>query len=175
VRVVAGASSRAKTVEVDGTTEDAVRASARPRLNVTREGADDAVLLVGGDVALLEGLAQSLAAQGHAPAVATSLAEARELASTEAATGPRRQSVAGQQCGRRPAGHPARGRGARASSIARRRCRSLRCCPRLQRSVLADLTLPLERHRLAALVQSLGERARVTDEPSALAAARTRV
>jgi len=34
--------------------------------------------------------------------------------------------------------------------------------PALQRSVLADLTLPLERHRLAALVQSLGERARVT-------------
>jgi uncharacterized protein (TIGR00251 family) len=31
VRVVAGASSRAKTVEVDGTTEDAVRALAAPR------------------------------------------------------------------------------------------------------------------------------------------------
>ena len=41
------------------------------------------VLLVGGDVALLEGLAQSLAAQGHAPAVATSLPDARELAMTE--------------------------------------------------------------------------------------------
>jgi hypothetical protein len=34
--------------------------------------------------------------------------------------------------------------------------------PALQRAVLADLTLPLERHRLAALVQSLGERARMT-------------
>ena len=31
VRVIAGASSRAKTVEVDGTTEDAVRALAAPR------------------------------------------------------------------------------------------------------------------------------------------------
>jgi len=31
VRVVAGASSRAKTVELDGTTEDAVRALAAPR------------------------------------------------------------------------------------------------------------------------------------------------
>jgi uncharacterized protein len=31
VRVVAGASSRAKTVEVDGTTEEAVRALAAPR------------------------------------------------------------------------------------------------------------------------------------------------
>ena len=34
--------------------------------------------------------------------------------------------------------------------------------PALQRAVLADLTLPLERHRLAALVHSLGERARAT-------------
>ena len=32
VRVVAGATSRAKMVEVDGTTEDAVRALAAPRL-----------------------------------------------------------------------------------------------------------------------------------------------
>jgi uncharacterized protein len=32
VRVVAGATSRSKTVEVDGTTEDAVRALASPRL-----------------------------------------------------------------------------------------------------------------------------------------------
>ena len=31
VRVIAGATSRAKTVEVDGTTEDAVRALASPR------------------------------------------------------------------------------------------------------------------------------------------------
>jgi uncharacterized protein (TIGR00251 family) len=31
VRVIAGLSSRAKTVEVDGTTEDAVRALAAPR------------------------------------------------------------------------------------------------------------------------------------------------
>ena len=34
--------------------------------------------------------------------------------------------------------------------------------PALQRAILADLTLPLERHRLAALVQSIGERARLT-------------
>jgi uncharacterized protein len=31
VRVIAGATSRSKTVEVDGTTEDAVRALAAPR------------------------------------------------------------------------------------------------------------------------------------------------
>jgi hypothetical protein len=34
--------------------------------------------------------------------------------------------------------------------------------PALQRSVLADLTLPLERHRLSALVTSLGDRAQAT-------------
>ena len=42
------------------------------------------VMLVGEDVALLEGLAQSLASLGHAPRVARSLSEARELASGEA-------------------------------------------------------------------------------------------
>ena len=38
------------------------------------------ILLIGTDVPLLEGLAQSLAALGHAPIVALSLHEARELA-----------------------------------------------------------------------------------------------
>ena len=38
------------------------------------------VLLVGSDVALLEGLAQSLAGLGHRPLVAHSLGEARDLA-----------------------------------------------------------------------------------------------
>ena len=39
------------------------------------------VLLVGGDVALLEGLSQSLATMGHTPRVAHDLAEARQVAS----------------------------------------------------------------------------------------------
>ena len=34
--------------------------------------------------------------------------------------------------------------------------------PALQRTVLADLTLPLERHRLGALVQSIAARAKTT-------------
>ena len=38
------------------------------------------VLLVGGDPALLEGLAQSFAAVGYVPRVAESLHEARDLA-----------------------------------------------------------------------------------------------
>jgi len=41
------------------------------------------VLLVGNEVALLEGLAQSLEALGHEPAVAMTLAEARDLAVLE--------------------------------------------------------------------------------------------
>ena len=77
------------------------------------------VLLVGREVALLEGLAQSLAALGHEPAVATSLAEARDLAAARAATRPRRQSVAREQRGRRAAGDPARG-GWRAPPLPRR-------------------------------------------------------
>jgi hypothetical protein len=34
--------------------------------------------------------------------------------------------------------------------------------PTLQRAVLADLALPLERNRLIALVQHVGERAKTT-------------
>jgi hypothetical protein len=34
--------------------------------------------------------------------------------------------------------------------------------PALQRAALADLTLPLERHRLVALIQRVDERARAT-------------
>src|SRR5665647_3103303 len=40
------------------------------------------VMLVGTDVALLEGLAQSLAGLGHWPSVTASLADARDLSST---------------------------------------------------------------------------------------------
>lgn len=119
------------------------------------------VMLVGTDVALLEGLAQSLAGLGHRPSVTSTLAEARELA----------------------AGHPplilvvdrmlAGSGGAEllgvslASGGARLLYRTVSMpptplLPALQRAVLADLTLPLERNRLMALVRSVGERAKTT-------------
>jgi DNA-binding NtrC family response regulator len=119
------------------------------------------VLLVGGDVALLEGLAQSLAAQGHAPAVATSLADARELAMTEPPLVLVVSRSLASSAGADLLAIPLAAGGARllyrAATVP-----LAPLLPALQRSVLADLTLPLERHRLAALVHSLGERARAT-------------
>lgn len=119
------------------------------------------VMLVGTDVALLEGLAQSLAALGHSPKVAHSLAEARELS---AATAPLvlvvDRSLA-SSAGADLLGSPLAAGGARL--LYRTSATPLApLIPALQRAVLADLTLPLERHRLAALVQSVGERARLS-------------
>jgi DNA-binding NtrC family response regulator len=119
------------------------------------------VMLVGSDVALLEGLAQSLAALGHRPQVAQSISEARELAA-----GPPPQvlvvdRVLASGAGAELLSVPVAPGGARllyrASSVA-----PAPLLPALQRSILADLTLPLERHRLAALVQSIGDRAKTT-------------
>jgi DNA-binding NtrC family response regulator len=119
------------------------------------------VLLVGGDVALLEGLAQSLAAQGHVPTVASSLADAREVAMTEPPLVLVVNRSLASSAGADLLAIPLAAGGARllyrAASVP-----LAPLLPALQRSVLADLTLPLERHRLSALVQSLGERARAT-------------
>ncbi len=89
------------------------------------------VMLVGTDLALLEGLAQSLARLGHRPAVTTSFAEAADLAAI----------------------HP---------PLVLVADRSMASSAGAEMAVLADLTLPLERHRLAALVQSIADRARTT-------------
>jgi DNA-binding NtrC family response regulator len=119
------------------------------------------VLLVGGEVALLEGLAQSLAAQGHEPTVATSLAEARELAMSDPPLVVVVSRALASSAGAELLAIPLQAGGARL--LYRAAAAPLApLLPALQRSVLADLTLPLERHRLAALVQSLGERARAT-------------
>lgn len=119
------------------------------------------VLLVGGDVALLEGLAQSLAAQGHAPAVSASLADARELALSDPPLALVVNRALASSAGAELLAIPLAAGGARI--LYRAAAAPLApLLPALQRSVLADLTLPLERHRLSALVQSLGERARAT-------------
>jgi two-component system NtrC family response regulator len=119
------------------------------------------VMLVGGDVALLEGLAQSLAALGHTPRVARSLAEARELSDGQAPLVLVVDRALAANAGAELLAAPLAAGGARllfrtaSSPLAP-------LLPSLQRAVLADLTLPLERHRLAALVQSVGERARLS-------------
>jgi DNA-binding NtrC family response regulator len=119
------------------------------------------VTLVGDDVALLEGLAQSLGALGHATTVATSLAEARELSTARPPLVLVADRVLASGAGAELLSIPLAAGGARV--LYRTQTADLApLLPALQRAVLADLTLPLERHRLAALVQSLGERARAT-------------
>jgi DNA-binding NtrC family response regulator len=119
------------------------------------------VMLVGTDVALLEGLAQTLAGLGHRPAVTTSLAEAREIA----APLPPLVLVADRALASSAGGEllsvPIAAGGARLLYRAAA-TPPAPLLPALQRAVLADLTLPLERHRLAALVQSIGARAKTT-------------
>jgi DNA-binding NtrC family response regulator len=119
------------------------------------------VLLVGSDVALLEGLAQSLAGLGHRPTVARTLAEAREAASTRAPLVLVVDRSLASSTGADLLTVPVAAGGARVLYRAAATAPAP-LLPALQRSVLADLTLPLERLRLAALVQSIVDRAKAT-------------
>jgi DNA-binding NtrC family response regulator len=116
------------------------------------------ILLVGTDLSLLEGMAQSLSAQGHGTRVASSFAEARELATTvkpliavierRMATDSARDVLALTLA---PGG---------ALVLYRSISDVVTPMPHvLQRHVLAELSLPLERNRLAALVQHVRDRA----------------
>ena len=119
------------------------------------------VMLVGGDVALLEGLSQALAALGHTSKVARTLAEAGEMSRAQAPLVLVVDRTLASNAGAELLAAPLAAGGARllyrtaSSPLAP-------LLPSLQRAVLADLTLPLERHRLTALVQSVGERARLS-------------
>jgi hypothetical protein len=118
------------------------------------------VILVGNDVALLEGLAQTLVGFGHdvsfattvpdaaavggadTPALAVVSAEALEdagLAATLTLTPGGALIVYGSSHDQQPV-----------------------LPPKLQRATLARLVLPLERHRLVALVKSFDTRSRTT-------------
>src|SRR5215212_9949624 len=119
------------------------------------------ILLVGTELPLLEGLAQSFAALGFTPTVTQSLHEAREAA----AHNPPLIVVVSRAL----------------AAVASAETLSIPLVPggafvlyrsvttplvtlsaSVQRAVLADLSLPLERNRLMALVQHVGDRARVT-------------
>lgn len=114
------------------------------------------ILLVGADAALLEGLAQMLAAQGHTSSVVMSLEDARELARRV----PPLVAVVDRQLlnGDDSLGLPMAAGGA--AVLYRAAGGSNGVLPNaLRRAVLADLTLPLERNRLVTLVQWVEERA----------------
>ncbi|MFL5484255.1 MAG: hypothetical protein ACJ793_01365 [Gemmatimonadaceae bacterium] len=118
------------------------------------------VILVGADAALLEGLAQTLLGFGHHVLSAPTVSDARAalngdlptiaVISSEAleeggiaATFPLTPGGALIVYGKTPAEKPF-------------------LPPKLQRATLAYLVLPLERHRLLALVQSFDSRSRTT-------------
>ncbi|MEJ7812132.1 MAG: hypothetical protein WKG32_17090 [Gemmatimonadaceae bacterium] len=119
------------------------------------------ILLVGTDEPLLEGVAQSLGAVGHGVRFAATFADAVEVALAE------RPIVAivshALAADARALGIPLAPGGALVlyrSGGASERTASL--APAVVRGALADLTLPLERHRLIALVAAVCERARAT-------------
>ncbi|MDB4876906.1 MAG: hypothetical protein JWM41_3352 [Gemmatimonadetes bacterium] len=119
------------------------------------------ILLVGTELALLEGLSQSLASAGFTPQVAQTLHEARELALQS----PPLVAVVSRVLAAAASGEalsiPLAAGGA---LLLYRSVGSLlvTLSPTMQRAVLADLTLPLERNRLMALVQYVGDRLKVT-------------
>ena len=117
------------------------------------------ILIVGQDEALLEGLVQSLAAMGHSAFVALSLAEAREIAVREqplvGVVERRFAAASGGDVMRLPLAA-----GGALVLFRSGNGPTLALPPMLQRVVLADLMLPLERNRLVALVQSIEGRAK---------------
>lgn len=113
------------------------------------------ILLIGEDAALLEGVAQTLASHGHTSSVAVSLADARDLAQR---TPPLVAVVDRRLLSDEPLGLPLAAGGA--AVLYRTAGASSSVLPNgLSRAVLADLTLPLERNRLVALVQRVEDRA----------------
>jgi DNA-binding NtrC family response regulator len=119
------------------------------------------VLLVGSDAALLEGLAQSFAALGYATRVAATLHDARETAVESApllAVVERR--LAAESSSEALGIQVVRG-GAMVLYHSSTETRAA-IPPVLQRGVMAELALPLERNRLIALAQHVQERVRTT-------------
>ena len=119
------------------------------------------VLLVGTELPLLEGLSQSLASAGFVPLVAQSLNEGRELAVQEPPLVAVVSRMLAASASADTLSIPLAPGGA---LLLYRSVGSalVTLSPTVQRVVLADLTLPLERNRLMALVQYVGGRARVT-------------
>lgn len=117
------------------------------------------VLLVGTEMALLEGLAQSFAALGFVPVTAQSLQEARESAvQNRPLVVVVSRSIAA--LGNADALSIPLAPGGALVLYRSVGTAVLPLSPTVQRVVLADLTLPLERNRLLALVQHVGERAK---------------
>lgn len=119
------------------------------------------ILLVGSDLPLLEGLAQSFAGLGFAPTVAPTLADAREIASHNA---PLVAIVSRMLAASSTADTLSIPLAPGGALVLYRSVGSMLVTfsASVQRAVLADLTLPLERNRLIALVQHVEQRAKAS-------------
>lgn len=117
------------------------------------------ILLVGTELPLLEGLAQSFASLGFKPVVAQSLAEAREVATLHP---PLVAVVSRTLAGASSADTLSIPLAPGGALVLYRSIGSqlVTFSASVQRAVLADLALPLERNRLVALVQHIDQRAR---------------
>ena len=117
------------------------------------------VLLVGSDDAMLEGLAQMLLATGHRAIVARTVSEAMQVAAADSplvTLVERSRGVTGEVL-RLPQ------TGGGALVLYRSPDEEVPPLPgAVRRATLAELLLPLERHRLLTLVQHLESRARRT-------------
>jgi DNA-binding NtrC family response regulator len=118
------------------------------------------VILVGTDLALLEGLAQTLVGFGHTVSFATTVAEAAGSLSDDL---PALAVVSSQALEEGGFGMtlPLTPGGALIVYGTSHTDRPF-LPTKLQRATLAHLVLPLERHRLVALVQSFESRSRTT-------------
>jgi hypothetical protein len=119
------------------------------------------ILLVGGNTALLEGLAQALASSGQRVIAAHSLDEAGELQARHPPilTVAERHMVADAEPAKSFLHATLAGGGALVTY--REAGDTSRALPAvLARHVLADLVLPLERNRLVALAEHLATRAK---------------
>ena len=119
------------------------------------------ILLVGSNAPLLEGLSQTLAAVGHDSHLAATMAEANEHAAAGGtpliAVIERELAMGATDVLRLPL--------APGGTFILYRTESdpaAALSAPLQRACIADLTLPLERHRLIALVQRVAQRASLT-------------
>ncbi len=119
------------------------------------------ILLIGGELPLLEGLAQSLASLGFVPTVAQTIAEGRDLAAQHLPLVALVSRALASESSAETLSIPLAPGGA---LVLYRSVGSplVTFSASVQRAVLADLALPLERNRLVALVQHVDQRARDT-------------
>jgi len=120
------------------------------------------LLLVGSDGALLEGLSQSLGALGYATMATHELRDARDLATSRAPLIAVVEATLAAASHADALGISLAAGGALVLYNVTGKGQAPVLSPTLQRAVLANITLPLERQRLVALVQHVAERVRTT-------------